>query len=241
MKEEIQNLIELQTIDLEVYKIDQKMAAGLTGLDDRHLEIEANKSSIGDYQEQLELGEKRCRELEAIIADEQERIKDRQTKLMNIQTNREYQSILKEIEDTKTSNKHNEDEMLILIEQIESMQNKIVNITGECAADEEKLAAESKVIKDAAAKLETKKKKIIKTRNTQAQKVNEKILKRYETLKERRNGLAVAGVTNGVCQGCNMNIPPQMFNELLKEDSILSCPTCNRMMYHKAEESQEEE
>lgn len=241
MKEEIQNLIELQTIDLAVYKIDQKMAAGLTELDERQLEIEANKSSIGDYQEQLELGEKRCRELEAIIADEQERIKDRQTKLMNIQTNREYQSILKEIEDTKASNKHNEDEMLILIEQIESMQNKIVDITEKCAADEEKLAAESKVIKDAAAKLETKKKKIIKTRNTQAKKVNEKIFKRYETLKERRNGLAVAGVTNGVCQGCNMNIPPQMFNELLKEDSILSCPTCNRMMYHKVEESQEEE
>jgi predicted nucleic acid-binding Zn-ribbon protein len=159
---------------------------------------------------------------------------------MNIQTNREYQSILKEIEDTKASTKHNEDELLILTEQLESMQNKIVEISQQCDEDEEKLAAESKKIKAAATKLENKKKKIIKTRNTQAKKVNERYLKRYETLKERRNGLAVAGVTNGVCLGCNMNIPPQMFNELLKEDSILSCPTCNRMMYHKAEVSEEE-
>lgn len=240
MKEDIQHLIELQTIDLEVYKIDEKMAGELAGIDGKHLEIEENKNSINDYQEQLEVGEKRCRELEAIITDEQERIKDRQVKLMNIQTNREYQSILKEIEDTKTSNKHNEDELLILTEQLEAMQNRIVEITEKCKEDEEKLDAETKVLKAAAAKLETKKKKIIKARNSQAKKVNEKYLKRYETLKERRNGLAVAGVTNGVCQGCNMNIPPQMFNDLLKEDAILSCPTCNRMMYHKVEVTEED-
>jgi len=216
------------------------MVNELAGIDEKQRDIAADRDSVNGYQEQLEVGEKRCRELETIIADELERIKDRQVKLMNIQTNREYQSILKEIEDTKTSTKHNEDELLILTEQLESMQSRIVEITQKCDDDEKKLAAESKTIKAAATKLENKKKKIIKARNSQAKKVNERFLKRYETLKERRNGLAVAGVTNGVCQGCNMNIPPQMFNELLREDSILSCPTCNRMMYHKAEVSGEE-
>ncbi len=240
MKEDIQNLIELQTIDLEVYKIDEQMAASIAGIDEKRQAIEANKLSINDYQEQMEVGEKRCRELESIISDESERIKDRQAKLMNIQTNREYQSILKEIEDTKISNKHNEDELMILLEQLEAMKSKIVEITEQCADDEEKLGVEEAEIKATATKLENKKKRIIKTRNTQAKKVKDKYLKRYETLKERRNGLAVAGVTSGVCQGCNMNIPPQMFNDLLKEDSILSCPTCNRMMYHKVEVQEEE-
>ena len=53
--------------------------------------------------------------------------------------------------------------------------------------------------------------------------------------KEPKYGLAVTGVTRGVCRGCNMNIPPQMFNQLLKEEELLSCPTCNRMMYHLPE------
>ncbi len=216
------------------------MANELAGIDEKQQDIAADRNSINGYQEQLEVGEKRCRELEIIIADELERIKDRQVKLMNIQTNREYQSILKEIEDTKTSTKHNEDELLILTEQLESMRSRVVEITQKCDDDEKKLAAASKTIKTAATKLENKKKKIIKARNSQAKKVNEKFLKRYEDLKERRNGLAVASVTRGVCQGCNMNIPPQMFNELLKEDAILSCPTCNRMMYHKAEVLEEE-
>ncbi len=240
LKEDIQNLIELQSIDLKVYKIDEKMNEGFIGIEEKGQEIATNKKSIFDYKEQLELADKRRQELESTISDEQERIKDRQTKLMNIQTNREYQSILKEIEDTKHSNKQNEDELLVLIEQLESMEKKIIEVSQKCADDEATLEAEKKTIKDAATKLETAKKKIIKARTTQAKKVEEKHLRRYETLKERRNGLAVAGVIQGVCQGCNMNIPPQMFNELLREDAILSCPTCNRMMYHKAEVVEEE-
>jgi predicted nucleic acid-binding Zn-ribbon protein len=65
-----------------------------------------------------------------------------------------------------------------------------------------------------------------------AKKVDAKYLTRYEMLRNKRNGLAVTGVTRGVCRGCNMNIPPQMFNQLLREQELLTCPTCNRMMYH---------
>lgn len=232
MKDEIQNLMNLQAIDLDVQQIDLKMAKGHDELEAQRAKIEAGQSLIADYEEQLELSGKRRRELEALIDDEQERIKDRQTKLMNIQTNREYQSILKEIEDTKAANKEREDELVLLLEQSEAIEKKIEALKTSNEETEELLTAETQKLKKATAKLETEKNKILRSREAKAKKVKEKNLKRYEKLRENRNGLAVAGVTNGVCRGCNMNIPPQMFNELLKEQEILSCPTCNRMMYH---------
>lgn len=232
MKDEIKNLMDLQAIDLDVMKIEEQMAQGYGELEQKKAAIQVNRNTIAEYEEQLELGEKRRRELEAVIEDEQERIKDRQTKLMNIQTNREYQSILKEIEDTKQSNKRREEELMMLLEQTEAIQKKIQDLNALCDEEEAQLAKEVKEVKGISAKLEADKKKIEKTRDSQAQKVNGKYLKRYEMLRERRNGLAVAGVTKGVCLGCNMNIPPQMFNELLKEVELLSCPTCNRMMFH---------
>nr|MBF0222916.1 hypothetical protein [Desulfobulbaceae bacterium] len=241
MNDEIKNLMNLQAIDLDVQKIDIEMAKGYGDLDAKRAEIEKDKIAVTEYEEQLELGEKRQRELEALIEDEQERIKDRQTKLMNIQTNREYQSILKEIEDTKAANKQREDELVLLLEQFDSVKNKIKQLNAACAENEEILETETKKIKKVTAKLETDKKKIQSTRDAKALKVKSKHLKHYEKLREKRNGLAVAGVTNGVCCGCNMNIPPQMFNELLREEEILSCPTCNRMMFHlPADESDEE-
>ena len=57
------------------------------------------------------------------------------------------------------------------------------------------------------------------------------LMKKYEIIKKRKNGLAVVAVLKGVCSGCHLNIPPQMYNELLKSDHILSCPNCNRIIY----------
>lgn len=233
MNEEIQNLMNLQAIDLDVQKIEIEMAKGYGDLDAKRAEIDKDMEAITEYEGQLELGEKRQRELESLIEDEQERIKDRQTKLMNIQTNREYQSILKEIEDTKAANKQREDELVLLLEQFDSVKNKIQKLKTACEENEANLASETKKIKKITAKLEADKKKIQGSRDEKASKVKSKHLKRYEKLREKRNGLAVAGVTNAVCCGCNMNIPPQMFNELLREEEILSCPTCNRMMFHQ--------
>jgi len=38
-------------------------------------------------------------------------------------------------------------------------------------------------------------------------------------------------VRNGTCQGCNMNIPPQLYNQLQRGDTIELCGTCNRIIY----------
>lgn len=235
MKEAIKNLMDLQAIDLDVQKIDEKMADGHGELLKKKKEIEQGHEAISDYKEQFEVGEKRRRELEATITDEAERIKDRQTKLMSIQTNREYQSILKEVEDTKLANQQREEELTLLLEQSELIQKKIEEISKRCAEQELQLEEESKRVAQEAAKLEADKLKITKTREAQAKKVDAKYLTRYEMLRTKRNGLAVTGVTRGVCRGCNMNIPPQMFNMLLREQELLTCPTCNRMMYHLPE------
>jgi predicted nucleic acid-binding Zn-ribbon protein len=235
LKEAIQNLMDLQTIDLEIQKIDEQMADGHGELLTKKKQIEQGHESIADYKEQFELGEKRRRELEASISDEAERIKDRQTKLMSIQTNREYQSILKEIEDTKQANQQREEELTLLMEQSELIEKKIEEISKRCAEQEIELEADSKKVAQESAKLEAEKEKITKVREAQAKKVDSKYLTRYEMLRVKRNGLAVTGVTRGVCRGCNMNIPPQMFNQLMKEQELLTCPTCNRMMYHQPE------
>jgi hypothetical protein len=43
--------------------------------------------------------------------------------------------------------------------------------------------------------------------------------------------LAVVSVRNGTCQGCNMNIPPQLYNVLQRGQTIETCPSCHRIIY----------
>lgn len=239
MNEEIKQLTELQDIDLRVSALDQQMTAGEAEVDKLKSTLEERQDSIRALKEKIEGTATRRRELESEITDEQGRIKERQSKMMQVQTNREYQSLLKEIEDAKKANKDREDEVVQILEQAEALE-KILEEQVSIATDEEKnLSGETEKMTEMAADLDSQKVEISKEREKKAKGIQGAILKKYDLLRERRNGRAVVGASNGVCQGCFMSIPPQQYNEVLRGDKMLFCPTCQRILYHKPESNAE--
>ena len=159
--------------------------------------------------------------------------------MMQVQTNREYQSLLKEIEDGKKSIKEKEEEIVRIMEVSEA-NAKIMAEQESLIKDEQKEMAEKKAkVHKHAEQVEGKKAKIVVKRDAKAKNVNTSALRKYDMLRTRRNGKAVVGVVNGVCQGCFMSIPPQHFNNILKGDRMLNCPTCQRILFHQPESDEE--
>jgi predicted nucleic acid-binding Zn-ribbon protein len=65
------------------------------------------------------------------------------------------------------------------------------------------------------------------------------LLDKYRRIRSRGLSIAITPVIQAICQGCHMNIPPQMFNELQRFDSLKLCPFCERIIYWKQAESGE--
>ena len=61
------------------------------------------------------------------------------------------------------------------------------------------------------------------------------VMKRYTMLREQRRGLAVVEAKDGCCLGCNMNIPPQMYNTLFRGTELITCPHCQRVLILRQE------
>jgi len=239
LNEEIKQLTELQVIDLEIAKLDAEINAEQTALAKSEKAFNERQSSIEELKEKIEAAETQRKELEAELADELSRIKERQSKMMQVQTNREYQSLLKEIEDGKKSIKEKEEEVVRIMEASEA-NAKIMAEQETLIADEKKtLAEQSAKAKKHAGDIEGKKAKIAVKRDAMAKNIKTSALRKYDMLRTRRNGKAVVGVVNGICQGCFMSIPPQHFNDILKGDRILNCPTCQRILFHMPESSEE--
>jgi predicted nucleic acid-binding Zn-ribbon protein len=196
-------------------------------------------ASIDELKEKIEAAETQRRELEAELADELSRIKERQSKMMQVQTNREYQSLLKEIEDGKKSIKDKEEEIVRVMETAEANAKILAEQENLIKEDKKALAEESTEVKKHAGEIERKKAKIVTKRESMAKNIKPSTLRKYDMLRTRRNGKAVVGVVNGICQGCFMSIPPQQFNDILKGDRILNCPTCQRILFHQAESDKE--
>jgi len=235
LKANISHLRELQAIDLKISTLDKEIAAGSAEIDSRRASLDGHKEIIVQLTEKIAANDQRRRELEAELADEQVRIKDRQAKLMNVQTNREYQSILKETEDGKKVNTQREEAVVQLMEEIEALNAKIEEEAKICDEDEKMLAEDVAAVEKKISQFNTEKTKILKTRESKASAVTASLLKKYTAIRDKRNGLAIVPVTGGVCRGCFMNIPPQLYNDLMKEDKLISCPTCHRIMFHEAE------
>lgn len=239
MKENILQLKELQDIDLKIGRLDKEISEGSAALARRQAGIAARRSGIQDLEERITASGQRLREIEAELADELARLKDRQAKLMNVQTNREYQSLLKETEDIKRANRQREEEVVQLMEQVEALKARITEESNVCETEEKLLAEEAERTERETAQLVAEKVEIVKARESKAGSVPPQLLKKYTTIREKRNGLAVVAVSNNVCHGCFMNIPSQLYNELMREDKLLSCPTCHRIMFHQPEAGEE--
>ena len=66
--------------------------------------------------------------------------------------------------------------------------------------------------------------------------LEEGLIRKYEAIRNLHKGVAVVSVWKEVCNGCHMNIPPQMYNELQKTTILMSCPHCNRIIYWQNQE-----
>ena len=57
------------------------------------------------------------------------------------------------------------------------------------------------------------------------------ILTRYNFIRDRIPNPVIVPVSEGVCKGCHVVIPPQAFIDLQKGEQILSCPNCLRIIF----------
>ena len=240
MNEDIQQLTELQVIDQEIAMFDAAISSEVEAVAKSEKIFDERQAAIKELKEKIEAAEAKQRELEAEVSDEMNRIKERQSKMMQVQTNREYQSLLKEIEDNKKSTKEKEEEIVRIIESIEANSTIMAEKENLTLEEKEVWDEESGKAKKKAAKIERKKAKFVTKRNGMAKTVNPSILRKYDLLRDRRNGKAVVGVIKGVCQGCFMSIPPQHYNNILKGDQMLNCPTCQRILFHDPASTEED-
>ena len=233
MNELIEQLVALQEIDLVIDKIDGEIKQEQDGLDGRISSLVEREGRINEQESLIEELEKERRTLEDEMADKIGHVKERQSKMMQVQTSREQTALLKEIEDAKKNVKENEEKIVSIMEQVENLtsettEEKNILKTEKTLVDEEKEKVKT-VIDGLSKGKKTKKNK----RDKQAGAVNGSMIQKYEILRERRNGLAIVNVLDGVCQGCFMNLPPQKYNMLLRGDQVLECPSCQRLIYHQ--------
>jgi predicted nucleic acid-binding Zn-ribbon protein len=232
-KEQIEILVELQAIETERFQLEKRMESEPDKLRVLDEELAARGGLLESEEKGLADLKKEYRTCEADLQINSERVKKLQERLRSVKTNREYQATLKEIDELNAKNSTIEDRMIDALERLENsdkeMHEKKADLDRFAAQTEEEKAAIEKEIAAARARLEV----LEEQRKQTASGLDAGLMRTYHRIRDRGVTVAIAPVVRAVCQGCNMNIPPQMFNELQRFDSLKLCPFCERILYWK--------
>jgi len=240
-KEQIVSLVNLQQIEIETSSVKTKISnvdQRLEKLDDRLHDfkqvIEKQESVINELNQKY-------RDYETDVRMNLDAIKKSEAKLSSVKTNKEYQAFLKEIDDIKEKNSKLEDDMIDFLDRIEAAENTLNTKMAEYSELQTRLNNEKETIQKETEEGKRQLEDLDAQLKTVAAGIDAALLATYNKVKAlQNNAIGIVAVTDAVCQGCNMNIPPQMYNELQRGDSLKKCPICDRIIYWKNENKRSE-
>jgi len=240
-KEQIVSLVNLQQIEIETGSVKTKISnvdQRLEKLDDRLHDfkqvIEKQESVINELNQKY-------RDYETDVRMNLDAIKKSEAKLSSVKTNKEYQAFLKEIDDIKEKNSKLEDDMIDFLDRIEAAENTLNTKMAEYSELQTRLNNEKETIQKETEEGKRQLEDLDAQLKTVAAGIDAALLATYNKVKAlQNNAIGIVAVTDAVCQGCNMNIPPQMYNELQRGDSLKKCPICDRIIYWKNENKRSE-
>jgi hypothetical protein len=229
VQERLKALAELQKVDLEVAALRKSSEVHPRAMAELERELAQARSEVEAERAKLLDVERQRRTLEQNISEEKEKVRKWEGRLAEQRSTREYAALAREIDIAKKAN-------LTMAEELSEL-GKVQAQLRELAKSKEqqyaaRLAETSGKLTELRAKMagfETQLKELEAKRAEAARSVPPPLLTRYEAVRKRRSP-ALVTVVAGTCQGCNMSLPPQLYNTLKTTLETDVCPSCHRII-----------
>jgi len=231
LKEQLQTLIQLQAIDTQIYRLNDEKKAKPLEIEALKTAFEAKKATLANLEKiSLDLQkEKKDRELE--LGSKEENAKKLQAQLFQLKTNKEYNTMLQQIQDAKADGSLIEDKILESMDKIEKSKADIDNERKKLQQEEQTFNAQKKTVEDRIKEIDEKLAQLNIQRQQSVPAIDKKILAQYDRILQNRDGLAIVSVKNNTCSGCNMFMPAQVINLIRMYEKIMVCDVCNRILF----------
>jgi len=231
LKEQLKMLSELQKIDSQIYKLKEKKEV-------MPQEINALEASFEEKKQKLQALEKTSLDLQKLkkekdleLGVKEEATKKLQGQLFALKTNKDYHTMLQQINASKADASVIEDQILESFEKIDTIKSQIEQ-------EKQNLQQEEKIFQDQKTQVQGKIKEI-DSQLTQLESqrghiipgIAKNILTQYERVLAIREGQAIAGIKDNTCLGCHMSVSPQTINLVQMYENIITCDVCNRILY----------
>lgn len=236
LKKKLDMLEELQEIDLQIDALKTAQSALHDELCGISQGVDAAREDVAALEAGMAQLESEKIQLETTHATELENIARSETNMKEIKTNKEFQAVGREITAARKQVAEIEEQLLQKIGQIEELSG---NLAAKRTACDELTENSSRRVAEKKSEIEKIQSDIdadVERREGVAKGMPGSLVKKFTVLREQRRGQALAVARDGYCMGCNMHLPPQLYNNLYKYEELLACPHCQRILILKLQQ-----
>jgi uncharacterized protein len=233
LQAQIEILASLQTVDREIREQTSRKQKILEELRVTERQIVAKKGEIDALNAVYSEREKVRVEKDRVFQDEGKKAMDKRMRMNRIKNVKELQALQREIELMRQANGELEEELIKIMQEIDAIKAQVQTKKSEVAAMQEEWQSKQNELQVEINGIDAAVSEASNRRQSIASQVTGDLISRYELIFSRRSGTAVVEVTGGICQGCYMNLPPQLWNEIIRNEKVHLCPSCQRILFVK--------
>jgi len=230
---DFKSLIKLQNTDeliIEISEIIEKNPSKINTIDS---EIEASIETVASAKQDLADNQKKRRNLEANLQDTNIQIEKYKRQLNNVNTNIEYRSLLKEIDNAQNKFRVIEEQILEEMLSADEIGSKIKEAEKIAEETKRELSIEKNSLIQENKKRKEERQHLYIEKENITPLIPSNLMNLYNDLFEKNIGIALSPVTGDFCSICQIRIRPQVLNELITQEKIILCENCGRILYWK--------
>lgn len=230
---DLERLVRLQRLDDFVSEARRVLAEHpdrIKALDDR---LTGARDKLAGAREAVSGNQAARRTLEKDLAAVQGRLARFKDQLMEVKTNREYQAMLTEIETAQREVREVEDRILERMLEADDLATAVKVAEGELRSEESAIARERAEMENRARQLEAEMERSAPARLALVAELPAAVVVLYDQVARNRRGIAVAEARDGHCAVCHVRLRPQRFNDVRRNDSIVQCDSCQRILFYE--------
>ncbi|MBR5881951.1 MAG: hypothetical protein IKY97_00500 [Mailhella sp.] len=229
--EQIRQLVALQHVDDGIHAVHAELEAAPKEVEALEKRFAAQDSQRNWVLEKIQHLQEQQKRLDADIEDGESRLSRSKDKLMQVENEREYQAMIHEMDNMELRSQTNEEERIALQDELARQEENLSSVEEtwnelkvELERQQENLEFRLNLSRERLEELEAKRAEVGKD-------IPAPVLGRYEFIRNRLRHPVIVPVEEGICSGCHIAIPPQVFIDLQRGNHIMSCPNCQRLMY----------
>ncbi len=225
-------LEELAAIDSELRRLGEQLGRQQGNLDGMRSELKELDARLSSDRDALAAMEKMRGEYTQELRQMAQQIERSREKLQRSRNERESNAAQRELEELRKLHKDREEEIARLTTTSEALKSSIDKTDAKRREVDGSLSGSAEGISASLMGMEGEKAKHEEKRKAVVGKIPKPLYARYESIRTRRPVAIAKLLNNGTCTGCNIAIPPMMFQKMLRQEEFEQCPSCRRILYY---------